>query len=135
MCNWRVGCFTFNNKVYQAGTKVIYSGPCILNDNAIMVNNLAVNFMYYDGMYVFCKNGNTIYKFLGSDFDKNIVMVVADGNKSPPVTKEEFYWTDDMVINTIWYVIIMIISSLFYDRIGLWILATVIWYFSTFKKK
>ncbi len=133
--NWKVGCFTYNNKVYQAGTKVAYSGPCILNNNRIIVNNLLVSFMYYDGGYVYCQNGDDIYKFLNNEFEKNIVRIVTDYNKAPPVAKEEFYWTDDMVTNTIWYVIIMLVGTIFYDRIAIWIIATIIWYFSTFKKK
>ena len=133
--NWKVASFTYNNKVYQAGTRVLYNGPCIVNNNRTVVNNVAMSFMYYDGEYVYCKNGDAVYSFTNEEFKKNIVRILLDENKAPPETKSEFYWTDDMVTNTIWYIIIMLVGTIFYDRIAIWILATIIWYFSTFKKK
>lgn len=133
--NWKVGCFTYNNKVYQAGTQIVYSGPCIVNNNKLIVNNLIVSFMYYDGVYVYCQNEDNIYKFLNNEFRKNIIAIITDYNKAPPNTSSEIYWTDDMVAKTIWYIIIMLIGAIFYDRIAIWIFATIVWYFSTFKKK
>ena len=42
---------------------------------------------------------------------------------------------DGMVVKTIWYVIIMLTAIIFNDSIGIWILATIVWYNSVFNKK
>ena len=133
--NTKIGCFTYNNKVYQSNTKILYNGICICNQNAIIINNKIVSFMYYDGQYIYFKDDNSVYKCTLTDFNKNIVQIVSDENKAPPKTNNEIYWTDSMVSKTIWYILVMIVATLFHERIGIWIFSTIVWYLSTFKKK
>lgn len=132
----KVATFSYKNKIYHNGTKILFNGKCLLNDKEVFLNNIIVSFMYSQGKYRYVKDNNNIYMCPWLDFEKCIVKIVTDENKAPPVkAKEEFYWTDSMVIKTIWYVIIMLAATIFHDRIGIWILATVVWYFSTFKNK
>ena len=132
----KVGTFSYKNKWYHCGTKILFNGKCILNGKEVFLNNTIVNFMYSQGQYRYVKDDNNIYMCPRLDFEKCIVKIVVDENKAPPAQeKEEFYWTDSMVTKTIWYVIIMLLATIFYDRIGIWIIATIVWYFSTFKNK
>jgi len=134
--NTKLKSFVYNKKVYQSGTNFIYNGKCILDKKEIYLSNAVVTYMYHCGQYQYFKDDNNVYVCIWQDFENNIVQIVTEENKAPPVkAKEEFYWTDSMVAKTIWYVIIMLVATVFHARIGIWILATVIWYFSTFKNK
>lgn len=132
----KIGTFSYKNKCYHNGTKILFNGKCILNGNEVFLNNVIVSFMYSQGKYKYIKYNNNVYMCPWQSFEKSIVKIVTDENKAPPVkAKEEFYWTDSMIAKTIWYVLIMLIATIFHERIGIWILATVVWYFSTFKNK
>lgn len=138
--NTKVTTFSYNNQTYHNGTKVLFNGNCILNGSEAFLNNVVVKFMYSQGKYEYIEYNNNVYMCPWQNFEKSIVKIVTDENKAPPANnpikeKEEIYWTDDMVTNTIWYVIIMLVATIFHERIGIWILATAIWYFSTFKHK
>jgi hypothetical protein len=51
-----------------------------------------------------------------------------------PSTKEKkIIWDDWMVAKTIWYIIVMLAAVIFNDRIGIWIIATWIWWSTTIK--
>lgn len=136
----KVSTFSYKNKCYHNGTKILFNGKCILNGNEVFLNNAIVSFMYSQDKYKYLKYNNNVYMCPCVNFETCVIKIVTDENKAPPIKdlakeKEEFYWTDSMVVKTIWYVIIMLAATIFHDRIGIWILATVIWYFSTFKNK
>ena len=122
-------CFTYNKKSYPAGTKFIYNGKCISNGEVTILNNEAVSFMYGYKSNQYFQNESNIYMCPDNEFINNIVKI---GVESP---KQEFYWTDSMVVKTIWYIIVMLFAIIFKERIGIWIFATIVWYCSVFKKK
>jgi hypothetical protein len=130
----RLGSFVYKNKVYQSGTQILYNGPCILNGDYIFLKNTIVKFMYYQETYAYFNDNNNVYMCPDLKFEDNIVQIVnVENNASSTSNKnKEIYWTDSMVAKTIWYILIMALFTIFHGRIFLWILATVVWYNSTF---
>lgn len=134
--NAKYDSFTYKNELYYSGTKLIFNGKCFLGQNEIVLNNQMVTWLYNQGGNVYFSDNTNTYMCKQWDFDKRIVQMVIDTTASTTTEqKAEFYWTDDMVTKTIWYIIIMLVAVIFNDRIGIWILATIIWYASTFKNK
>lgn len=127
--NIKCTCFSYKNKSYPAGTKFVYNGECILNGKAILLNNTTVVFMYDYKQNKYFKDDDNIYMCPSDEFVNHIVQI------GELKKKEEHYWTDEDVAKTIWYICIMLFGTLFYARLGIWIIATVIWYCSIFKKK
>ena len=127
--------FTYKHTPYSSGTKLIYNGKCYLNEREVVLNNQIVTYLYDQNGEVHIQNNNNVYTCPSWEFTNRIVKIVADikSIQAPIPTKTEFYWTDSMVVKTIWYIIIMLIAIIFKDCIGIWILATIVWYNSTFK--
>jgi antibiotic biosynthesis monooxygenase (ABM) superfamily enzyme len=125
----------YNGKAYDAGTKFIYTGRCMLNQEETFLDRAVVSFMYSCGLDKYFTDGNNVYSCQKNEFDLHIVSIIIDENKSPPNDKTEIYWTDSMVTKTIWYIVVMLAAVLFNERIGIWIFATIIWYNSMFNKK
>lgn len=134
--NAKYDCFTYKNKLYYSGTKLIFNGKCFLGQNETILNNQMVTWLYDQGGDVYFNDDINTYTCKQWDFVKRIVRIVPDVALSTPTEQEaEIYWTEDMVTKTLWYIIIMLVAVIFYERIGIWIIATIIWYTSTFKKK
>lgn len=128
--------FTYKNELYHSGTKLIFNGKCFLGQNETILNNQMVTWLYDQGGDVYFSDDVNTYTCKQWNFVKRIVQIVPDvGLSIPTEQKTEVYWTEDMVTKTLWYIIIMLVAVIFYERIGIWILATIIWYTSTFKKK
>ncbi len=127
--------FTYKNKPYSSGTKLIYNGKCYLNHQEIILNNQIVTYLYNQNNETYFQDNNKIYTCPPWDFTKSIVSIVTDTKSTPVKQEPEFYWTDAMVTKTLWYIVIMLVAVIFKDCIGIWILATIIWYNSTFKQK
>lgn len=126
--------FTYKRTPYPSGTKVVYNGKCYLNDKEIILNNKIVTFLYDQDDKTYFQDNNNIYTCLLWEFSNRIVQIVVDRKPEPVSQKTEIYWTNDMVAKTLWYIIIMLAAVIFKDCIGIWILATIVWYNSTFKK-
>lgn len=129
--------FNYKNKPYSSGTKLIYNGRCCLNENEIILNNKIVTYLYSQNNKTYFQDNSNIYTCPPWEFANKIVKIVVDTKPIQTSIKQEteFYWTDSMVVKTIWYVIIMLAAIIFKDCIGIWILATIIWYNSVFKNK
>lgn len=128
--------FTYKNKSYVSGTKLIFNGKCFLNGKEITLNNNVVTWLYDQGGDTYFNDDNYTYTCKLWDFEKGIVQIINNTNTTTRVTQTtEFYWTDDMVVKTMWYIIIMLFGVFFYDRIIIWIFATYVWYTSVFKKE
>lgn len=127
--------FTYKNKSYSSGTKLIYNGKCYLNEHETILNNKIITYLYNQNGKTHVQDNNKIYTCPSWEFTKRIVNIVVDTKPAPVKQETEFYWTDDMVVKTIWYAIIMLVAVIFKDCIGIWIFATIVWYNSTFKKK
>lgn len=128
--------FTYKNTPYSSGTKLIYNGKCHLEDSEIILNNQIATYLYTQNNKVYFEYDNKIHTCLSWEFTNRIVKIVIDKKQiqGPQTQKTEFYWSDDMVTKTLWYIVIMIVAIIFKDCIGIWILATIVWYSSTFKK-
>ena len=129
--------FTYKKTPYPTGTKLIYNGKCNLNECEIVLNNQIVTYLYRENGKVYIQDDNKIYTCPSWEFEKRIVKIVMETKVMPmPVKQEtEFYWTNDMVAKTLWYIIIMLVAVIFNDCIGIWILATIVWYNSIFKDR
>lgn len=127
--------FTYKNQSYSSGTKLIYNGKCYLNECEVVLDNQIVTYLYNQNNKTYFKDNSITYTCLPWEFTKRIVKIVVDTKPVSAKEETEFYWTNDMVVKTIWYVIIMLAAVIFKDCIGIWILATIVWYNSTFKKK
>lgn len=143
--------FTYKNTPYSSGTKLIYNGKCYLNEHEVVLNNRIVTYLYDQNNKTYFQDNDKIYTCLPWEFTKRIVNIIVGekqeaefcwtnnmivGEKQTLAKQEtEFYWTNDMVVKTLWYIVIMLVAIIFKDCIGIWILATIIWYNSTFKKE
>lgn len=127
--------FTYKDKPYSSGTKLIYNGKCYLNESEVILNNQIVTYLYNQNGKTYIKDGDKTYTCPSWEFTYKIVKIIVDANQPPVIQKTEFYWTDDMVSKTLWYIIIMLVAVIFKDCIGIWIFATIVWYNSVFKNK
>lgn len=126
--------FIYKNVSYHSGTKAIFNGKCFINQTETTLINQPIVYLYTEKTDVYFQHEDIVYHCSSWDFKNRIVKIIADTNIPTLSEKTEvFYWTDDMVTKTIWYVVIMAVGTLFYARIVIWILATIIWYSSTFK--
>lgn len=126
--------FKHNGKIYNSGTKLIFNGMCFVNGSMIFLNNKIVTFEYEKQYISYFKYNNIIYSCPCNEFSKKIVKILSNAKIANNTNKKPtFYWTDEKVSKTLWYIIIMAISIIFNDRIIIWIIATVIWYVSVFK--
>jgi hypothetical protein len=135
----KLAFFVYKKKVYDSGTKFIFTGPCILNEKEVFLSQAVMTYMYGKGSYEYFKDDdNNIYMCNLSSFKNYIIDIVKEkeeGNISPQTTQTEFYWTDGDVVKTLWYIIIMLFATIFHERVGIWILATAVWGCSIFNKK
>ena len=133
----KIEYFDFWNRHNPTGTKFIFTGKCYVDGKEIELNNALCEFMHIDFKFIaYFKHNNAICSCTERDFKWGIRKLISEPKIPVVMQKEpEFYWTDDMVTKTIWYVIIMLVAVIFKECIGIWIFATLIWYNSTFKKK
>lgn len=128
--------FILNGKKYCTGTVLI------IND---LGTHVEATFICYD-----TERERYVYKIKGRPgrnactcfdtqigFFQKIVSITGtvDSNAHLPVTKTlKDTEIDGLFIGWLWYIFLMAISTIFYDRIGLWILISVV-FFSWRKKK
>lgn len=131
------GCFAYKKELYYSGTKFIFTGFCFCNKERIFLSQAAVTYMYNKENYEYFKDDdNKVYMCHFVNFHKCIDCIVKeDLIVTEKQDKTEFYWGDGDVTKTLWYVLIMLFATIFNERIWIWILATIVWYCSIFKKK
>ena len=129
--------FVYQNQIYNSGTKLLYNGNCYVDNQEINLNNQVVTWLYAQNGDEYLSFNGAIYTCPSWKFKNQIVKIVDDtttiiksGNQ-----KTEIYWTDSMVAKTLWYIIIMLAAVIFNGRVVIWILATIIWFTSTFNNK
>ena len=129
--NYTSYVFHYDKNSYQSGTKFTYCGKCILNGKEITLNNAEVTWLYDRGTYDYFSYNGEMYKCPSCDFKNGIVRAI---NKNE--TKHtSMIWTDNMVSKTFWYILIMLVAFIFKERIGIWVIATIVWCSSMFKNK
>ena len=133
----RIDNMWLGNNVYHKGTKFKYTGLCHTENGDVTLNNATCTFLYADFDKYYFDYNNEVYfcdkNKLAWNFRGFIQEYKAKPIQQQP-TEEWTEWTEDMIVKTMWYVLIMIVAILFKEVIGIWILATIVWYKSTFKK-
>lgn len=126
--------FWYKNKQYHSGTEFIYSGYCQLNGKEVMLKRQRCIYLYCENYQtVYFRSNANIYTDDAFYFSYGIEQIIPVENS---VTNEQlYYFTDDMFVNTIWYIVVMLVATIFNDRIAIWIFATTIYYLTTFHKK
>lgn len=135
--NTKLNFFIYKDKSYPSGTKLIFTGYCILNQEKVFLSKKVLTFLYCKGSYDYLKDdNNNIYLCQLLDFEMFIRDVIHHEEKSDVKQENtEFYWTDEDVAKTLWYIAIMLFATIFNDNVGIWIFATIVWGYSVFGKK
>ena len=133
----KLGFFKYKDQFYQSGTKVLFNGQCYLGEEEVTLSNVVVEFVRVEGQWWVFRYNDQLYQCEENDYtsygvksrlDQCIVQIVVDPVDEPdkPKTKEVI-WTKGMVAATIWYIFIMLVGTIFYDRVLIWIGATLVW--------
>ena len=149
--------FVYNDVLYNKGTKVKFTGiiekyhNIVLNfvEEEIEFLRLQQNACCVWEAYI--KYKDEVYWCTEKEFIDGIVSIGIPINQNRYKRQEdqkqidtakEYYttyeekpkeiiWDDWMVAKTLWYIFIMALATIFHGRIGIWILATYIWYTTT----
>ena len=125
--------FVYNGEQYNSGTVIVmkwfsYVSRRICDTNA--------TFLYFDtkkNKYFVDIYGKT-YEYTEEDFYKNFRRIYNQNkNIKQNIAPKEHTFTeelsiDGLLIAWVWYIFIMLVGTIFYDRIGIWILTSVIFF-------
>lgn len=128
----RLGFFVYKDKTYYAGTEFVYNGTCFVNGQPFFLENQRCKFLYSEEKTYF-QAIDTICCCNTFEFNDRIVAIIEHAPPQNPTKK--FYLADDAMVKTLWYVFLMLVATLFNDRVGLWLLITLIYVTNTFRKK
>lgn len=116
--------FTCNGKRYHTGTIVV-------------IANRKMTFLYFntDNNRFAFKNGECVSQYSSEYLGKHPITICSevDGTvKLPVLRKKRELSIDGMLLGWMWYIFIMGLAVIFNDRIGIWILAS--WIFFSWRK-
>lgn len=127
--------FIYNGNSYPSGTVVYLQ---IVSVQARCVYNEKATFLYYDTdveEYVFEIWGQK--RTYSKEFAERNIKGIYDSNKTTSLDSKqhpnECTFSDELNIDGlfiawIWYIFIMVIATLFYDRIAIWIFASIMFF-------
>lgn len=137
----RQGYFVYNGKRYESGTEFLLN-MTLLYDGSTYQRKCT--FLYYDTengrfYYQMEQQGNpysmsthTVRAYATTEeFNKNFAGITGNVDISikPPVLKQRpDSQIDGLFIGWLWYIVLMAVSTIFYDRIGLWALWTFLFF-------
>jgi hypothetical protein len=121
--------FVYNGRRYNVGDLI----PFMFFDGKIgKLYRTQVEFLYYNTntKEYFIKVYGKEYRYTETIFYQNICNPVAP---RAPDTHNKFTFSDELnidglLIAWIWYVFIMAVAVIFYDRIAIWILASIVFF-------
>ena len=127
--------FVYKGKRYDTGTIVILSRFDIYSKR---ICDTKSKFLYYDTEsceYVFDIYGKE-YKYSEQYFNDNFVSIYdpeikythAQQQQKNSHTISDELNIDGLFIAWMWYIFIMIVGFIFYDRIGIWIFASIVFF-------
>ena len=119
--------FLYNQKFYPSKTKFIYTGMGYTTIKVKKFTNAEIEWCFYENMKFYFKYEGELYHCPCEQFKEGIVGLIQSEQTDDTQKKKEVVWTDGMVAATIWYVIIMLFATIFNDRIGIWIISTIVW--------
>lgn len=121
--------FVYNDRRYNAGDLI----PFMFFDGKVGRSyRTQVKFLYYntDTKEYFIEVYRKEYSYTENIFYRNICNPVVP--RAPDVNNK-FTFSDELnidglLIAWIWYVFIMVVGTIFYDRIGIWILSSIVFF-------
>lgn len=124
--------FIYNGKKYYSGTNIIIWWTCTFTKSVMRANAAFIEHDLSNGQYVveiygkqYFYSEDHFYKVLCSVIDNSKVNV----SKTPkPHTFTDELNIDGLLIAWIWYIFIMAVGVIFYDRIAIWIFASVVFF-------
>lgn len=127
--------FVYNGKRYNSGTFIVLSQ---FNHMAMKVCKNKVKFVWYDSEtneYGIEECGN-IYTYSGEYFSNSFIGIYEEIKQVSQVqnqaqklhTFSDELAIDGLFIAWVWYVFIMLVGVIFYDIIGIWIFASVVFF-------
>lgn len=125
----RVEYFDYNGKQYGVGTEVRFTGLCYLRGNTVFLKNEMCVFKYIrpGTSAVFDVNGEEAW--CSERVFSNSICFEDEMETSEP--QEELYLSEKSFNKLLWYIIIMVVGVIFYDRWLIWIGATIIFVTTT----
>jgi hypothetical protein len=117
--------FNHNGQKYGVGTEVWFTGMCYVMGNPVFLKDERCIFKHISlitGHTVFDVNGEEAW--CGSRvFDKSICLW---DERAIYEVQEELYLSKESFSKLLWYIIIMVVGVIFYDRWLIWIGATIV---------
>lgn len=128
----RQGYFVYNGKRYESGTKFLFSGGDIgtflwRDDESGYISYIFTPKPNYYNMFPKPVNVMRKSKDFWSAF-KGVTGEVDDTVKPPVLKQRPDSQIDGLLIGWLWYIVLMAVSTIFYDRIGLWALWTFLFF-------
>lgn len=124
--------FYYNGKQYGAGTEVLFTGLCYLRGSPIFLKNEKCVFK---GVFPGGSSGLAVFDVNGEEawcsprvFEASIRLC---GEMEIIETQEELYLSKESFSKLLWYILIMVVGVIFYDRWLIWIGATIIFVTTT----
>lgn len=125
----RVEYFDYNGKQYGVGTEFLFTGLCYLRGSTVFLKNEKCVFKYIrpGASAVFDVNGEEAW--CSERVFENSICFEDEMETSAP--QEELYLSDKSFYKLLWYIIIMVVGVIFYDRWLIWIGATIVFITTT----
>jgi hypothetical protein len=121
--------FYHNGQKYGVGTEFWFTGMCYVMGNPVFLKDTKCIFRYISpgSSAVFSVNGEEGWCST-LKFDKSICL----WDERPIIEiQEELYLSKESFSKLLWYIIIMIVGVIFYDRWLIWIGATIVFITTT----
>ena len=132
--------FVYNNEKYNSGTVIILR---VFNCVPRNICNTKATFLYFDtekNKYIVEIYGNT-HEYTEENFYKNFRCIFVGRNNADEkcIEPKTHAMTDELnldglLVAWMWYIFIMAIASIFYDRIGIWIFTSIVFFNYRHKK-
>ena len=124
--------FYHNGQKYGAGTEFWFTGMCRMKGENVFLKDERCVFKCIApggtaGMAVFYVNGEKAFCSCNT-FRKSIRL---GSEKATTETQEELYLSQESFSKLLWYIIIMVVGVIFYDRWLIWIGATIVFVTTT----
>lgn len=129
----RQNYFVYNGMQYNSGTVIVIRWFSCVSRSLCDTN---ATFLYFDtdeNKYFVDIYGKT-YEYTTKDFYNNFRRVYNKRNNTKQnIAPKEHTFIDELendglLIAWVWYIFIMMVAVIFYDRIGLWILTSIIFF-------
>ena len=126
--------FMYNGKKYDSGTDIIIKWCCPIVKNVLNADATFIDYDTETKLYTVDIYGSR-YTYSESNFFASLCCVLSKQTRTIQVNQYTPNYTfvnelniDGMLIAWFWYIFIMLMAMIFYDRIGIWILASIVFF-------